>query len=105
MRRNNWKKYIIILIAFIVGLVANLAAVPMQESGIPLLAGAVPILVVLAMELLLSVLSYHSIKFRRLVCGNTRRTVLGLDDHVVNEDLGHLPAVGHVVQDLSLIHI
>ena len=26
MRRNNWKKYIIILIAFIVGLVANLAA-------------------------------------------------------------------------------
>ena len=48
-------------------LVANLAAVPMQE--IPLLAGAVPILVVLAMELLLSVLSYHSIKFRRLICG------------------------------------
>ena len=28
MRRNNWKKYIIILIAFIVGLVANLAARP-----------------------------------------------------------------------------
>lgn len=26
MRRNNWKKYIIILIAFIIGLVANLAA-------------------------------------------------------------------------------
>jgi len=26
VRRNNWKKYIIILIAFIVGLVANLAA-------------------------------------------------------------------------------
>ena len=44
-------------------LVANLAAVPMQESGIPLLAGAVPILV------LLSVLSYHSIRFRRLICG------------------------------------
>ena len=50
-------------------LVANLAAVPMQESGIPLLAGLVPIVVVLAMELLLSVLSYRSIKFRRLVCG------------------------------------
>ena len=28
MRRNNWKKYIIILIAFIVGLVANLAILP-----------------------------------------------------------------------------
>ena len=38
-------------------LVANLAAVPMQESGIPLLAGLLPILVVLSFELLLSVLS------------------------------------------------
>ena len=37
-------------------LLANLAAVPMQETGIPLLAGLIPILVVLSMELLLSVL-------------------------------------------------
>ena len=36
-------------------LLANLAAVPMQETGIPLLAGLIPILVVLSMELLLSV--------------------------------------------------
>ena len=50
-------------------LVANLAAVPMQEAGIPLLAGLLPILVVLALELLLSVLSYRSVRFRRLVCG------------------------------------
>ena len=50
-------------------LVANLAAVPMQESGIPLLAGLLPILVVLSFELLLSVLSYKSVKFRRLICG------------------------------------
>ena len=34
-------------------LLANLAAVPMQETGIPLLAGLIPILVVLSMELLL----------------------------------------------------
>ena len=30
-------------------LLANLAAVPMQETGIPLLAGLIPILVVLSM--------------------------------------------------------
>ena len=42
-------------------LLANLAAVPMQETGIPLLAGLIPILVVLSMELLLSVLVYHSV--------------------------------------------
>ena len=50
-------------------LVANLAAVPMQDSGIPLHAGLIPILVVLSLEILLSVLSYHSVKFRHLVCG------------------------------------
>ena len=50
-------------------LIANLAAVPMQESGIPLLAGAIPILLVLAMELLLSVLIFHSVPLRRLLCG------------------------------------
>ena len=31
-------------------LLANLAAVPMQETGIPLLSGLIPILVVLSME-------------------------------------------------------
>ena len=50
-------------------LLANLAAVPMQETGIPLLAGLIPILVVLSMELLLSVLVYHSVHARRLLCG------------------------------------
>lgn len=50
-------------------LLANLAAVPMQETGIPLLSGLIPILVVLSMELLLSVLVYHSVSARRLLCG------------------------------------
>ena len=50
-------------------LLANLAAVPMQETGIPLLSGLIPILVVLSMELLLSVLVYHSVHARRLLCG------------------------------------
>ena len=37
-------------------LVANLAAIPMQDSGIPLLTGLVPILTVLGVELVLSFL-------------------------------------------------
>ena len=38
-------------------LVANLASIPMQEEGIPLYTGMVPILTVLGLELLLSGLS------------------------------------------------
>ena len=50
-------------------LIADLASVPMQDEGIPLLSGLIPILVVLAMELLLSVLVYHSVPMRRFFCG------------------------------------
>ena len=50
-------------------LVANLAAIPMQDAGLPLFSGLVPILTVLGVELLLSALSMRSVRFRRLLCG------------------------------------
>ena len=50
-------------------LVANLAAIPMQDGGIPLLSGLVPILTVLGVELLLSTLALRSTRLRRLLCG------------------------------------
>ena len=50
-------------------LVANLASIPMENDGVPLYAGIVPILTVLAWELVLSVLSVSSIGFRRILCG------------------------------------
>lgn len=50
-------------------LIADLASVPMQNEGIPLLSGLIPILVVLSIELLLSVLVYHSVRARRFFCG------------------------------------
>lgn len=50
-------------------LVANLAAIPMQDGGIPLFSGLVPILTVLAVELVLSTLSMQSVPIRRLLCG------------------------------------
>ncbi len=50
-------------------LVANLASIPMQDGGIPLYSGLVPILTVLGVELILSGLCIRSVKFRRLLCG------------------------------------
>ena len=75
-------------------LVANLAAIPMQDGGIPLFSGVVPILTVLGAELVLSVLSMKSIRFRKLLCGkpviliengnilqqNLRKTRITLDE-------------------------
>ena len=50
-------------------LVANLASIPMQDGGIPLFSGAVPILTVLALELILSGLAVKSLGFRKILCG------------------------------------
>lgn len=50
-------------------LIADLASVPMQDIGIPLVSGVAPILTLLSLELLLSCLSMRSIHFRALVCG------------------------------------
>ena len=50
-------------------LIANLASIPMQDGGIPLLSGLVPILTVLGLELVLSGFIMRSVRFRRLLCG------------------------------------
>ena len=50
-------------------IIADLASVPMQDFGIPLLAGVIPILTLLSLSMLLSQISLHSIRFRALVCG------------------------------------
>lgn len=50
-------------------LVANLAAIPMQDSALPLVSGIFPILTVLSLELILSVLTLKFISMRRLLCG------------------------------------
>ena len=50
-------------------LISDLAAVPMQESGMPLLVGLVPIFVLVAMELLLSGLMLKVPFFYRLISG------------------------------------
>ena len=80
-------------------LVANLAAIPMQDGGIPLLSGLVPILTVLGVEMLLSFLALRWMPMRQLLCGkpvilidngrilqdNLRRTSITMD-----ELIGHL---------------
>lgn len=50
-------------------LISDLAAVPMQDIGIPMLTGVIPIITLLALELLASEISMHSLRFRSFLCG------------------------------------
>ena len=66
-------------------LVADLAAVPMQDLGTPLLYGVIPIVTVLILELVLSALSYYSISFRKLFCG--KPVILMENGKILQENL------------------
>ena len=50
-------------------LLSDLASVPMQDFGIPLAYGLLPIAVLLCLSMLLSFFSLKSIRFRSLLCG------------------------------------
>lgn len=95
-------------------LLANLAAIPMQDGAIPLYSGLVPILTVLGMELVLSGLILHSVVFRRFLCGkpvilinngkilqeNLRRTRVTLDEltgHLREKDVLDIRTVQYAI--------
>ncbi len=99
-------------------LVANLASIPMQDSGIPLLTGFVPIVTVLGLELVLSHLSLCSIRLRKLLCGkpviliengnilqeNLRKTRVTLDEltgHLREKDVLDLRSVQYAILETN----
>ncbi len=50
-------------------LISDLASVPMQDTGIPLLHGLIPILVVVSIEFIISFGIVRSLRFRKFMCG------------------------------------
>ena len=57
-------------------MIADLAAVPMAELGIPLTNGILPILGLLVMHLLISILNLKSMRFREITSRKTTNTYL-----------------------------
>ena len=64
-------------------LISDLAAVPMQDFGIPLLNGALPIVTLLSLSMLLSFFSMRSVRFHRLICGNPTTLI---ENGVIRQD-------------------
>ena len=68
-------------------LISDLAAVPMQDFGIPLLNGVIPIVTLLLLSMLLSWGSVRSIRLRRLICGSPTAPIL--DGKVQQDAMRH----------------
>ncbi len=63
-------------------LISDIAAIPMQDSGQPLVSGFLPIAILVMCELLISGLMMKSGRFRRIVCG---RPVIVVNDGKVDQ--------------------
>jgi len=50
-------------------MISELASVPMQNTGIPLINGIIPILTMLAAQILISFISLKSTRARNIICG------------------------------------
>ena len=50
-------------------MIADLATIPMAETGIPITSGIIPILGLLVMHLLISLINLKSVKAREIICG------------------------------------
>ena len=66
-------------------IISDLAAVPMQDFGIPLVNGVFPIVTLLCLSMLMSFLSLKSIRFRGLVCGHP--TVIIREGKVLQQNM------------------
>ena len=66
-------------------LVANLAAIPLEQLDFPIHSGLIPIFTVLILEVFLSWLSLKSVKLRKLLCG--KPTILIENGNILQENL------------------
>ena len=99
-------------------MIANLATIPMEDDGIALFSGLVPICVILGTELVLSFLNLKSSRIRKLLCGkpviliengnilqqNLRKTRISLDEltgHLREKDVLDPRAVQYAILETN----
>ena len=66
-------------------LIADLAAVPMQDFGIPIIMGIIPIITLLCLSTILSVLTVRSIRIRALLC--SRPSIVVQDGKILSREM------------------
>jgi uncharacterized membrane protein YcaP (DUF421 family) len=69
-------------------LISEIAAIPMQDTGIPLITGIIPIITLLIAQLTLSFISLKSVRARGVICGKPRILIENgkiIEDNLRNE--------------------
>jgi uncharacterized membrane protein YcaP (DUF421 family) len=69
-------------------MIADVASIPIVDTGVPLYNGIIPILALLILQIVISLLNLRSIYFRRVVCGKPRILVYRgkIDEKALKEE-------------------
>ena len=67
-------------------MIADLASVPMADTGIPIFNGIIPIFALLLFQLIISIINLKSIQLRKIICGKPRMLIYRgkIDERALN---------------------
>lgn len=88
-------------------MIADLASIPMTDTGVPISNGIVPILGLLFMHLLISLLNLKSIKAREIICGKPRILIYRgkIDEDALKKERFTLNELQERLRDKNIVNI
>ena len=88
-------------------MIADLATLPMAETGIPISNGIIPILGLLVMHLVISLLNMKSTKAREIICGKPSILIFRgkIDQHVLKKERFTINELEERLRDNNIFNI
>ena len=88
-------------------MIADLATIPMADTGVPITNGIVPILGLLVMHLLISNINLKSMKAREIICGKPRILVYRgkIDEKALKKERFTLNELQERLRDKNIVNI
>ena len=88
-------------------MIADLASIPMTDTGVPISNGIVPILGLLVMHLLISILNLKSMKAREIICGKPRILIYRgkIDENALKKERFTLNELQERLRDKNIVNI
>lgn len=88
-------------------MIADLASIPMADTGIPITDGIIPILGLLVMHVLISILNMKSVKIREVLCGKPRILIYRgkIDEKALKKERFTLNELQERLRSVNIINI
>ncbi len=88
-------------------MIADLASIPMTDTGVPISNGIVPILGLLVMHLLISIINLKSMKAREIICGKPRILIYRgkIDEQALKKERFTINELQERLRDKNIVNI